>query len=142
MAKRKYVAVLERGPEGFGVFFPDLPGCVTAGETADAAIVDAREVLTLHLEGMREEGLEWPAPSGFEAFGSDDFPDSEVISLLFVETDVAEAERETPKRINVSLPPSLIARVDAAADRQGLTRSGLLAIAARAWLAANPGRAA
>lgn len=142
MARRKYVAVLERGPEGFGVFFPDLPGCVSAGETADAAIVGARESLTLHLEGLREEGLDWPAPSGFEAFGSEDFPDSEVVSLLFVETDVAEAERETPQRINVSLPPSLIARVDAAADRQGLTRSGLLAIAARAWLAANPGRAA
>lgn len=142
MAKRKYVAVLERGGEGFGVFFPDLPGCVTAARTADEAIVDARESLTLHLEGLREEGLDWPAPSGFEAFGSDDFPDSEVISLLFVETDVAEAEREPPQRINVSLPPSLIARVDAAADRQGLTRSGLLAIAARAWLAAHQGRAA
>ena len=64
MAKQQYVAVLERGVnDSFGVFFPDLPGCVSAGRTAEEAMNDAREALALHIEGMIEDGLAPPAPT-------------------------------------------------------------------------------
>jgi HicB_like antitoxin of bacterial toxin-antitoxin system len=35
---------------GFGVFFPDLDGCITLGETAAEAAENAREALSLHIE--------------------------------------------------------------------------------------------
>ena len=38
MKKQLYPAVLERGPKGtFGAWFPDFPGCVTAGKTLEEA---------------------------------------------------------------------------------------------------------
>ena len=140
MAKQTYVAVLERGSDGaFGVFFPDLPGCVTAAADAAEAMTEAREALALHVEGMVEDGAVLPTPSSVHAFGPDDFPDVDVVSLFFVDVEVPDAPRETPARINVSLLPSLIARIDAAADNNKMTRSALLSVAARQWLAANGG---
>ncbi len=58
MAKVTYIALVEAGDGGgFGVIFPDLDGCVGWGETQDDAVANAREALSLHLEGMAEEGL-------------------------------------------------------------------------------------
>ena len=140
MATLNYVAVLERGLNGsFGVFFPDLPGCVSAGNSADEAMTDAREALALHVEGMVEDGVKLPEPSSVHAFGAEDFPGSDVAALFFVPVDVPTAPKreDPPLRINVSLPQSLVARIDAAADANGLTRSGLLAVAARRWMGQN-----
>ena len=40
----------------YGVSFPDFPGCVTAGVSLEEARVMAQEALTLHVEGMLEDG--------------------------------------------------------------------------------------
>ena len=45
----------EQGRETWSGSVPDLPGCVSAGET--------REAIELHLEGLRDEGLPRPRPS-------------------------------------------------------------------------------
>ena len=47
----------------FGVVFPDLPGCVTTGATAQEAAAHAAEALSLHIEGMRAAGEVIPEPS-------------------------------------------------------------------------------
>lgn len=138
MAKQHYVAVLERGlNDSFGVFFPDLPGCVSAGTTAEEAMIEARDALTLHVEGMVEDGLPLPSPSPVTAFGEDDFTGADIVSLFIVPVNVPEAPKETPMRINVSLLPSLIERIDAAATQHHMTRSAVLAVASRQWLGVN-----
>ena len=46
-----YLAIIEKTEDSdYGVFFPDVPGCVTAGLTLDEARVFASEALSLHLE--------------------------------------------------------------------------------------------
>lgn len=45
---------------GYSVDFPDLPGCVSAGETLEEALSMAREALSLHLYGMSEDGIAFP----------------------------------------------------------------------------------
>lgn len=54
----QYVAIVEdAGPDrAFGLWFPDLPGCFSAGDTADEAIRNAREALTLYVDAVREGG--------------------------------------------------------------------------------------
>jgi predicted RNase H-like HicB family nuclease len=47
----KYVIVIEKGEEGFWGYFPDVPGCVTAGATVDDVRENAVEALESHLEG-------------------------------------------------------------------------------------------
>lgn len=136
MSKVKYIAVLERGPEGYGVFFPDLPGCTSAGETVEEALSGAAEALSGHLEVMADEGMAIPPPSFTHSRA--DFADLDVVALPLIEAETAEAERTNPVRLNVSLPEALVAKIDASATAHGLTRSGLLAVASRQWINSNP----
>lgn len=43
--------------------FPDLPGCVSAGDTLEKSLSMAREALSLHLYGMIEDGDTIPVSS-------------------------------------------------------------------------------
>jgi len=65
-AARAYAfpSVIEHEEEhSWSVVFPDLPGCVTWGETHEDALVNAAEVATLHLRGLREKCSPIPKPS-------------------------------------------------------------------------------
>lgn len=59
----RYVAFIhgDDGP-GFGVSFPDFPGCVSDGDTVEEAIRRGAEALAFHVEGMIEDGEAVPAP--------------------------------------------------------------------------------
>ena len=46
----------------WGVAVPDLPGCFSAGNTLDEAIVHAREAILLHVEGLLSDGQPIPTP--------------------------------------------------------------------------------
>lgn len=48
---------------GYTVTFPDLPGCVTEGDTLEEALKMAAEAMALHLYGMEQDGDEIPSPS-------------------------------------------------------------------------------
>ena len=63
MKRITYFAVFEPSGKGYSVYFPDLPGCVSYGDTAEAAIKSAGEALGLHLYGMKKDGDSIPAPS-------------------------------------------------------------------------------
>lgn len=59
-----YPAIIERASRGYSVFFPDLPGCVSAGCNLSEAQKAAEEALSAHLALLIEQGEELPAPSG------------------------------------------------------------------------------
>ena len=59
----RYVVILERSESGFGVYVPDLPGCVAVGETKNEALHLIGEAVEMHLEELREDGLPIPEPS-------------------------------------------------------------------------------
>lgn len=56
---------LEQVPEG-GYFasIPELPGCLSEGETLDEAMTNIREAMELYLEASVEEGIPIPTTSG------------------------------------------------------------------------------
>lgn len=59
-----YVAIVEdAGPESaVGIWFPDLPGCFSAGDTMDEALVNAPEAVMLYV-GMLERAGRRPPPA-------------------------------------------------------------------------------
>ena len=59
----QYLVVVEKGPESYGAYVPDLPGCVAAGETKEEALSLIREAIEFHLEGLKDEGQPIPAPT-------------------------------------------------------------------------------
>ena len=42
---------------GFVVSFPDLPGCITCGETIEKAVENAKDAKKAWLEAALEEGI-------------------------------------------------------------------------------------
>jgi predicted RNase H-like HicB family nuclease len=58
----RYAIVIERGPESFGAYVPDLPGCVAVGETKQEAVDLIKEAIELHLEDLKEKGEPVPEP--------------------------------------------------------------------------------
>ena len=57
------VAIHKDPRSSYGVSVPDLPGCITAGDTIAEALTMAKEAIELHLEGMLDDSLEIPEPS-------------------------------------------------------------------------------
>ncbi|HSO75257.1 MAG TPA: type II toxin-antitoxin system HicB family antitoxin [Blastocatellia bacterium] len=63
---KEYVVIYERGmenEENWSAYVPDLPGCVSTGETVEELKQNIREAIQLHLEGMKAEGLPIPEPT-------------------------------------------------------------------------------
>ncbi len=129
---RQYIALIHKDADSdFGVSFPDLPGCVTAGATLDEARDMAAEALALHLEGMAEDGIAIPEPSSLEAIMTE-AQNRDGVAILVA----APPETIKSVRINVTLPEDVLANVDAYAAANGFSRSGFLAFAAKKAMAA------
>jgi len=56
----KYAVVIEKGPESFSAYAPDLPGCVAAGNSREEVVKLMREAIEFHLQGLKEDGDEIP----------------------------------------------------------------------------------
>jgi predicted RNase H-like HicB family nuclease len=59
-----YVVIVERDDAGgYSTWSPDLPGCVAAASDYEECVQLMREAIEFHLEGMRDNGEEIPAPT-------------------------------------------------------------------------------
>lgn len=126
MATVHYPAIIERAETGFSVFFPDLPGCASAGANMQEAALGAEEALSGHLAVMAQHGDAVPEPSSMDAIERD--VDVEEVARILV-----RGERPgRAVRVQVSIDEGLLARI----DRIAANRSRFLADAARAKLAA------
>jgi predicted RNase H-like HicB family nuclease len=67
-----YIALVHKD-EGtsYGVSFPDVPGCISAGDTFEEAVRNAAEALAGHLALMRADGDPVPVPRSFEQLRRD-----------------------------------------------------------------------
>ena len=58
----KYLIILEKTSTGYSAYSPDVPGCVSAGDSAEETEKNMREAIQFHIEEMREDGLAIPIP--------------------------------------------------------------------------------
>jgi predicted RNase H-like HicB family nuclease len=131
-----YVAVIEKEPDSaFGVWFPDVEGCFSAGDTLDEAVANAAAALRQHSEAVESAGRRVSPPRSIdEVLADDDVAASiEGGAVLFAVPLLADAGRTV--RINISLDKALVDQIDTAASARGLTRSAFLAQAAREKIA-------
>jgi predicted RNase H-like HicB family nuclease len=122
----QYIALLHKnGRKGYGVSFPDFPGCVSAGKTIEEALREAADALALHVDGMRQDRAKIPEPRTVEAIrdAGDDWVD-------FEEAIVATVPLLPPQgkaiRVQVTMDERILARIDAVTKN----RSAFLAQAA------------
>lgn len=115
--KRRYFPAQIEGKEGsYSVWFPDFPGCVSAGDTIAETIENAHEALAFHVAGMIEDGEQIPEPSE---------PRLEEGSIAVAMIGVTLPGKK--KRVNVMIDEGLLAAIDAVSDN----RSRFLEKAAR-----------
>ena len=126
----RYLSFIHRDEAGYGLSFPDFPGCVSVGDTVDEAVRQGSKALAFHVEGLAEDGQEIPAPRSIDAIKAD--PELEpwrrgadlvLIPLLL--------DRGSTRRVNISLDRGLLEAIDDEARQRRMTRSAFLATAAR-----------
>lgn len=68
-----YIAIVEdAGPDrAAGLWFPDLPGCFSAGEDVDEALRNAEEAVALFAEALAADGKALPPPRSLAALRRD-----------------------------------------------------------------------
>ena len=115
----RYIAILCKDDDSaFGVHFPDLPGCVSAGGTEEEAIANAGLALRMWLE----DAAALPVPSTLAQLRrrqdvKEDLAEGGIALLIPVIT----AGRK--QRLNIMLDPGIVAATDFAAKAAGVSRS-------------------
>ncbi len=121
-----FPALAETAPTGgYHATFPDLPGLTADGATIGDLLVAARTKLAEKLKALSDDGESWPEASPMESVQT---TPGAVLLLIDIEVD------DPPTRVNISIGERLLRRIDAAAQKSGMTRSGFLAQAARVSL--------
>lgn len=126
-------ALIHEAEGAFGISFPDFPGCVAGGATADEALARGRDALAFHVGGMIADREPLPRLRSLEELRRDPqfLGGAEGAVVALVELDLPGRSI----RVNISLDETLLDQIDRAARTRGETRSGFLASAARARLA-------
>jgi len=58
----KYLVVIEKAESNYAAYIPDLPGCIATAATLSELHENIHAAVTMHLEGLREDGLAVPEP--------------------------------------------------------------------------------
>lgn len=129
MRKLTYFAIFEPSTAGvFGVYFPDLPGCISMGDDFQHAQAMAKEALGLHLWGMEKDGDIIPTPTQppFE-----DTPAGAIIAPITVFPEVVKNEMDNRSvKTNITLP----AWLKELAEKQGVNFSQITQAAIKEYL--------
>jgi len=65
---KKYLIVIEETSTGYSAYSPDLEGCVSTGHTREEVEKNMQEAIAFHLDGLRLEGMEVPAPHTYSTY--------------------------------------------------------------------------
>ncbi len=131
----KYPIVIYKDNDSdYGVTFPDLPGCFSAGASIEEAITNSQEAAECHIEGILLDSEPIPVATSIEKHKvNSDFKDG---IWALVEVDITKLSLKS-KRVNITLPERLLNSVDYYAKKHGETRSGLLAQAVTEYMASH-----
>lgn len=59
----RFLVIFEQGPQSYGAYVPELPGCVAVGASREEAEQNIREAIALHLRGIIEDHEPIPTPT-------------------------------------------------------------------------------
>ena len=61
--KVKYAVLFEQAESNWAAYVPDLPGCMTTGQTLEQTEINIREAIEGHLKTLRDFGDPVPQPT-------------------------------------------------------------------------------
>ena len=127
-----YIGVVHKDEDSsYGIAFPDLPGCFSAGEDLAELERNAIEAIDLFLEG--EDLSSYPAGDMTAIRAGLDEADLE--AMLMAVPYVRSGGRTM--RVNFTVDAATLAAIDAAAKRRNLSRRAFLVSAAHNEIAGH-----
>lgn len=84
----KYVVIIEKGDNNYSAFSPDVPGCITVGDTIEVTLTNMKEAIDLYFEDTLENGNDIPKPKGLEYHIREGIFDEEQIAEDYFITQV------------------------------------------------------
>ena len=91
MKKRYLVVYAKCNGSNFSGHAPDVPGCVSTGDTLDEMNKMMREALEFHLEGLIEDGELIPEPTTMNIeLSPEDFEGAEYFVIQKLEVNVPQ----------------------------------------------------
>jgi len=121
---QEYIALFEYDgdDDGFGVVFPDLPGCVSAGTDFDDALRMAHEALSLYAE----DEPDLPKPRTLEQIQAEweDWAEWEREYKFYLVKIALYPLKPVTKKFNISLDERLVRRIDRVTDNRSAFIAG------------------
>ncbi len=109
----QYIALLHKNrKKGYGVSFPDFPGCVSAGRNIEDALREAAEALALHVDGMHQDGAKIPKPRTVEAIRQANQEWVDMKDAIIATVSLLPPQGKA-LRVQVTIDERLLARIDA-----------------------------
>jgi predicted RNase H-like HicB family nuclease len=126
-----YVMAIEEGDEkhAWSVHFPDLPGCFSAGDSLQDAATNARDAVLLFIEDQVDRGVPLPGATSLDNLKKDKRYAGPRWTWMPAYLDLDELIGPA-QRVNVMIPRTALARIDAAAARAAQSRSAFMVEAA------------
>jgi predicted RNase H-like HicB family nuclease len=63
-----FLIVIGKTSTGYSAHCPDVLGCAAVGKTLEKVMVNMKESMELHFEGMAEDGEPIPKPGGVNSY--------------------------------------------------------------------------
>ncbi len=122
----RYPIMIEAGDNNtaWSVVVPDLPGCFSAGDTLDDAMMAAEEAAAAWIDAALDAGQTIPSPSQAQDIIEKGEFKGWIVSYIKVDPALLD---DTIERVNISIPRRILMRIDAKAKEAGETRSAYIA---------------
>jgi predicted RNase H-like HicB family nuclease len=106
---RIYIGVIEAASDGYGIYFPDFPGCVSGGDDLLHTVAMGMEALRFHIETMVEDGEEIPEPREVDLNQERaDLPEANLVELVAIPVAVPSL----PNVVQVPIDTDLVREID------------------------------
>ncbi|MCX7108712.1 MAG: type II toxin-antitoxin system HicB family antitoxin [Proteobacteria bacterium] len=123
----RYPIAIEPGDatHAYGVVVPDLPGCFSAGDTLDEAMVNAESAILAWMETTLDQGGGIPSASSLYSL-REAHPEFRDWVWALVTIDPVELD-DTLEQVDITLPRRVLRHLDARAKAAGESLSGYFA---------------
>jgi predicted RNase H-like HicB family nuclease len=127
---QQYIALLhKRRGRGYGVSFPDFPGCTAIGDDLEDALRQAAQALAFHVDGMRADGQKVRKPRTLEQVQEDGEDWIEWEGAIVTMVPLLPPEGRS-LRVQITIDERLLSKIDAVSKN----RSAFLSDAAKLLL--------
>ncbi len=96
------------GTTAFGVIVPDLPGCFSAGDSLDEAVLGAEKGEAAWIDATLDAGGTIPAPSSLEVLRQKPDYAGWMFGIITVGAALLD---DTTERVNITLPRRVLRRL-------------------------------